>query len=694
MGKKAIIVPAVFAGLLAAAIIAGVMLLYTPSRTASDSETVVRTDYDGILAAVPEDAAVVACFSSLDKASSLIMDDTRLYGSLLFDRQSAGMRALVDTLSSSGSARLRRAKTVVALNFSGNLAPVMAMDAPADVDSVMMSSLADSLGLSFALKRHDGRPVLLFSTSNALVGSVLRHIDGGYSILDDRSFRTCIGALDSKDMMLWANDYAPKFIANYLVRKYHRHSDFFRKAADWTGFSIDAGEDMSDRLRGVMRFSGGSGKYVSLLSAQKPGTSALADIMPASTYFALSIPLSNARSFCVMREEYMDALGQLTRHKRTLVALKAAGGLTLGEWIDANDIREVAAISWISSEGENMQAVLLRCAALSRKTLSEDVEPYAFAGYAAAAFGSVFSLEDESSSVRFGGWVASGSHKAMSDLLSRYPDGNGTDRPFPVGECNVAAMLALDLCDAEEIFRPAFAQAVKRTLAETGRETVTLAVGASWIAIDVDRTPLKSVRGRAAESKPAPTYTPEIPKGPFTVTNCGTGKKNTLYQNDHLSICLRDENGKDLWGVPFKENLCGMVGELDYYANGKIQFLFAAGSKLYLMDRLGRFVKGFPVDLGAQVLLGPDVYDFTGAHGYTVMVLLADGRIERYDLHGAKPSGWLGIRTESAATGLPSLLTIANVRYWLVPTVRGEELYPFAGGARVKDKKTLNQIKK
>lgn len=693
MGKKAIIVPAVFAGLLAAAIIAGVMLLYTPSRTASESETVVRTDYDGILSAVPEDAAAVACFSSLDKASSLIMDDTRLYGSLLFDRQSTGMRALVDTLSSAGGARLRRSRTVVALNFSGNLAPVMVMEAPADVDSVMMSSLADSLGLSFALKRHDGRLMLLFSTSNALVGSALRHIDGGYSILDDSSFRSCIGALDSKDMMLWANDYAPKFIANYLVRKYHRHSDFFRQAADWTGFSIDASEEMSDHLGGVMRFSGGSGKYVSLLSEQKPGTSALAGIMPASTYFALAIPLSDARSFCAMREEYIDALGQLTRHKRTLVALKAAGGLALGEWIDSNDIREVATVSWISSEGENMQAVLLRCAALSRKTVSEDVEPYAFAGYA-AAFGSVFSLEDESSSVRFGGWVASGSHKAMSDLLLRYPDGNGTDRPFPGGECNVAAMLALDLCEAEGIFRPAFAQAVNRTLAATGRETATLSVGTSGISLDVDRTPLKSVRSRSSESQQTQAYTPEIPKGPFTVTNCATGKKNTLYQNDHLSICLRDENGKDLWGVPFKESLCGRVGELDYYANGKIQFLFAAGSKLYLMDRLGRFVKGFPVDLGAQVLLGPDVYDFTGAHGYTVMVLLADGRIERYDLHGARPSGWSGIQTESAATGLPSLLTIANVRYWLVPTVRGEELYPFAGGARVKDKKTLNQIKK
>ena len=35
---------------------------------------------------------------------------------------------------------------------------------------------------------------------------------------------------------------------------------------------------------------------------------------------------------------------------------------------------------------------------------------------------------------------------------------------------------------------------------------------------------------------------------------------------------------------------CGAVATIDYYANGKLQFLFAAGSRLYLIDRLGAMV--------------------------------------------------------------------------------------------------------
>ena len=91
-------------------------------------------------------------------------------------------------------------------------------------------------------------------------------------------------------------------------------------------------------------------------------------------------------------------------------------------------------------------------------------------------------------------------------------------------------------------------------------------------------------------------------------------------------------------------------------SNKKIQFLFAAGSKLYLLDRLGHWVNGFPVELGKPVLLGPDAYDFTGAGGYTVMVLHKDNTLERYNLHGQKPEGWKGIKAPETVKNLPELL--------------------------------------
>lgn len=171
-----------------------------------------------------------------------------------------------------------------------------------------------------------------------------------------------------------------------------------------------------------------------------------------------------------------------------------------------------------------------------------------------------------------------------------------------------------------------------------------------------------------------------VPAGPFKVMNSATGKDNTFYQNSHLSLCLQDENGKDVWGIPFKHPVCGYVTAIDYYNNGKLQYLFAADSKLYLIDRLGRFVGGFPVELGKKIAVGPVVNDFTGAKGYTAMVLHKDNTVGLYDLHGKVPASWKGITAKETIKTIPELLEGKGKKYWVVRTSLQSLVYPFDGG--------------
>lgn len=91
----------------------------------------------------------------------------------------------------------------------------------------------------------------------------------------------------------------------------------------------------------------------------------------------------------------------------------------------------------------------------------------------------------------------------------------------------------------------------------------------------------------------------------FAVTNCGTGRQNTIRQNPDNSLELIDEKGKSLWKMSLKGRIAGAVGQVDYYSNGKIQFIFCIGSQLHLVDRLGREVKGFPMALPYEVISGP-----------------------------------------------------------------------------------------
>lgn len=104
----------------------------------------------------------------------------------------------------------------------------------------------------------------------------------------------------------------------------------------------------------------------------------------------------------------------------------------------------------------------------------------------------------------------------------------------------------------------------------------------------------------------------------FKVHNCGTGKENTLRQNPDNTIELIDHSGKSLWKKDLSARICGQVVQVDYYANGKIQFLFSAGSKVHLFDRLGREVTGWPLELSDEAVGGPSEVASGGKKYYKV----------------------------------------------------------------------------
>ena len=174
-----------------------------------------------------------------------------------------------------------------------------------------------------------------------------------------------------------------------------------------------------------------------------------------------------------------------------------------------------------------------------------------------------------------------------------------------------------------------------------------------------------------------------VPKGPFKVKNSGTGKVNSFYQQDNMYLCLSDENGKGLWAAEFSSPICGRASTIDYYANGKLQIIFASGSKIYLIDRLGRWVRPFPLELGKAIRLGPDVYDFNGHRTYNIMVLHTDNTVEMYNLKGRKPEAWKGITAKETIKGLPEPVKVDGSTWWVVRTSLRTLIFPFYGGEPV-----------
>lgn len=110
----------------------------------------------------------------------------------------------------------------------------------------------------------------------------------------------------------------------------------------------------------------------------------------------------------------------------------------------------------------------------------------------------------------------------------------------------------------------------------------------------------------ASAVKPAQTESAAKPApSEFQVKNSNTGKMNTLRQNADNSLALIDHNRKQLWKISFPGKIVGEPAQIDIYNNLKIQYLIAEGSKLHLIDRLGREVKKFPLALPGTAKSGP-----------------------------------------------------------------------------------------
>ncbi|MBQ1938330.1 MAG: hypothetical protein II364_05130 [Bacteroidales bacterium] len=188
---------------------------------------------------------------------------------------------------------------------------------------------------------------------------------------------------------------------------------------------------------------------------------------------------------------------------------------------------------------------------------------------------------------------------------------------------------------------------------------------------------------KAEEAKKAAEIKKRHTDGPFSVLNCATGKVNTLERkNGQLS--LTNENGKVLWSIPFETPLCSMAGTIDYYANGKLQFLFISNDEIRLFDRTGKEVPGVRTKLAKPVLTGPAIYDFSGNRKYNILTLNTDNTIDMYNLKGRKPAKWQSIQVNEPIQSLPQYIIRKGKSFWWLRTENNCYLYAFMGGTPLK----------
>ena len=718
MSRKSLILCVSVLGIFLIIVAASLYFLY--SGTGESKDSIADSREYMLLAAVPSDADAVLRFEDFGTLMDCLSPERSAFGYFVSDRADAGkMTSFLENIRASSSMYqdLMSASAVLSVHNIGEPASLLLLDAgksgdaPSQAADLMVSEARKS---GMAAEYADGsdhvsvgsplrkRALVLVSSSDILVQSALRHLKAEVSVLDKTGFPESVDMVSAGNMAVIPESGVGRLASRLFSKNCRDAVEAAAGFADCTAFEIRKCGPDGFSLSGKAFSAGSTGDMLNIYAGLAPSKSEVSSVLPSYVIYAASVPFENVAAYQKTYLAFAQTKSLVKDIEAKRSALKKAAGIDPESWAEALSLKEAATACFtaggslekilLARVGQKFPRILFKGIQDVSETDFEDrIFQYGYQGYLSALFGGMFSLENESCFMMHGGWLMVGSRNALSEytsgraldytLAAFLADASVEDRLSAKDSYFVSYLSLTEDADfTAGLCSKDFYPGVKASFADITYEpaffTVSETKSGLTLDLDLSRTVVLKSQAPAFERDTEVV----IPEGPFRVKNSGTGKWNLFYQQENLYLCLQEEGGKGLWGVPFDAPICGCAQTVDYFANGKLQILFASGTKLHLIDRLGRFVNPFPVDLGKEILLGPDVYDFSGNRKYNVMILHKDNTIEMYNLQGRRPPQWKTITSSETIKGLPERIRVSGSTYWVVRTSIQTLIFSFYGG--------------
>ena len=126
---------------------------------------------------------------------------------------------------------------------------------------------------------------------------------------------------------------------------------------------------------------------------------------------------------------------------------------------------------------------------------------------------------------------------------------------------------------------------------------------------------------------------------PQIVLNISTGDKEIFTQDTANNIYLISNSGDVLFTRNIGEKIVSSVYQIDYYNNGKLQYIFNSANHIFLIDGLGNDAGSYPLRLSYPAATGLTVVNNSGSK-CRYYVPCTNGSIYGYEVTGRPLSGW------------------------------------------------------
>lgn len=150
---------------------------------------------------------------------------------------------------------------------------------------------------------------------------------------------------------------------------------------------------------------------------------------------------------------------------------------------------------------------------------------------------------------------------------------------------------------------------------------------------------------------------------PYLVMDHRADKLKIIAFDENHMMYLIDNYGNIIWQEQIAEKPLSPIYQVDYFKNGKIQYLFNTENYIYLFDLLGRTVENYPIKLNKKATGSLALFDYGNKKDYRLLVPSEDKVIYNYDIKGSRVKGWVNPKLPEISSGPAQHLVVGRKDY-------------------------------
>ena len=158
---------------------------------------------------------------------------------------------------------------------------------------------------------------------------------------------------------------------------------------------------------------------------------------------------------------------------------------------------------------------------------------------------------------------------------------------------------------------------------------------------------------------------------PEFFTNWRTQQRDVFLQDEQLQLQLLDAEGKLIWNKSLSEVVLSPVTEFDIFQNTRLQLAFATEHKIHVIDKNGKDVSPFPIQLKEKITQPLQIFDYDNNGKHRFMICQGN-RLKAYNKEGKLVKGFDFKTDNSDISRPPKHIRIGKKDYVLVQESSGK----------------------